>query len=145
MTKTLMPCFTAFEAHSCPACTHRFVFATTRFPDCVFAVWARAPFYSWVLSNLNITLDAMIQFNVFFFAKILHLLLRKVEITALFHAADFENFARLDARLQILFYAGRATLVTAFKCEDFVRQELVADWANRICVWTLCCWLMLSS
>ncbi len=75
----------------------------------------------------------MIQLNVFFFAKILHLPLRKVKITALFHAADFENFARLNARFQILFNAGRATLVTAFKCEDFIRQELVADWANRIC------------
>ena len=74
----------------------------------------------------------MVQLNVLFVAKILHLLVGKVKITALLHAADFENFARLDARLQILFYAGRATLVTAFKCEDFVRQELVADRANRI-------------
>ncbi len=144
MTKTLMPCFAALEAHNFPARTHSFVFATTRLPDCVFAVWARTPFQAGVLSDFDISLNAVIKLNVFLFAEIRHLLIGKVIFTALFHASDFKHFARLNARLQILLDARRATLVPAFKCEYLSRHELVANRANRIRVRTWSCSLMLS-
>jgi len=93
MTLTFMPFFATPHTCRCPTFAHRLIFATTRLSNCVLTVWSRAPPKLFVLTNLYILLNFIVQLCFSFVTKLFYLSFGKLNFTPLKHTSYVENFA----------------------------------------------------